>query len=131
MNSLEVIFIAINQLISQIIMVLPKLIIALLIWYIGKYLISLANKVIKKIDLKGTTIDDKAIETVSVIINFAGRVILALIILDYLGIGSSVISAIAQGITFAVAIALGLSFGRALEPDAKRIVENLREFFHK
>ena len=81
-------------------------------------------------DLKHTKVDDKAIETLGLVINGIGRVILILVILDYLGIGRSEVAAIAQGITFAIAIALGLAFGKALETDAKNVVESLRRFLH-
>jgi len=129
--AIEVLFSALNQLIGQLITVLPKLIIALIIWYVGKYVLSLAISIIKKFDIKGTNLDNKAIRGLSIMTNTAGRVILVLIILDYLGIGSSVVSAVAQGITFAIAIALGLAFGKALEDDAKKVVVIVKKFLHK
>ena|SRR3989344_3506212 len=128
MDTVSVILVALNQIVGQLIEVLPKLIIALIIWYLGKYFLNMAVSLISKFDLKHTKIDDKAIETLGLVVNGVGRVILVLIILDYLGIGRSVVSAVAQGITYAIAIALGLAFGKALEGDAKNVVESLRKF---
>lgn len=130
--AIEVLFSALNQLIEQLIAVLPKLIIALIIWYVGKYILSFTTSILKRFDLnKNTELDDSAMENIAVIINTVGRVILVMIILDYLGIGSSIITAVAQGVTFAVAIALGLAFGKALEEDAKKVVDFIRNFLHK
>lgn len=131
METVNVIVLALNQLIAQLVQVLPKLIIALIIWYVGKYLINFAANLVRKIDIKRTTLDDKAVETLALAISLAGRVILVLVVLDYLGIGRSVVSAVAQGLTFAVAIALGLAFGKALEPDADHLVKVVRKFLHK
>src|SRR3989344_4894168 len=101
MDTVSVILVALNQIVGQLINVLPKLIIALIIWYLGKYFLNLAVSLVGKFDLKHTKVDDKAIETLGLVINGIGRVILILVILDYLGIGRSVVAAIAQGITFA------------------------------
>jgi len=121
---------ALNSIVEQLAGLLPKLIIALLIWYAGKYLLSLALGLAKKIDInKKTKADNKAIEMLLGGAELVGRIILVLIILDYLGIGRSIISALAQGVTFAVAIALGLSFGKALEDDAKKTVNNIKKLF--
>lgn len=131
MDYVEVTFIALNELIAQLMAVLPKLIIALIIWYLGKYIITLGVNLIEHIDIKKTKIDEKAIDTITTVINIVGRIILVLVILDYLGIGSSIVTALAQGVTFAIAIALGLSFGKALESDAKDIVDSIKKFVKK
>jgi len=129
METLQVISVSTNQLVAQLVVLLPRFIVSLVIWYLGRYLLSVAGKLLRQMDIKETMIDDKAVETMAVIINAVGSVILVLIILDYLGIGSSVVSAIAQGITFAVSIALGIAFGKALEPEAKGIVEAFKDLF--
>jgi small conductance mechanosensitive channel len=129
MNSVEVVTFALENVVSQLVMILPKLIIALVIWYIGKYLLGLASKLIGKIDIKKTKVDDKAIAMLTTLVDVVGRIVLVLVILDYLGIGRTIIGALTQGVTFAIAIALGLSFGRALEDDAKRVVANFRKLF--
>lgn len=129
MDTLQILLIATNQITTQLVAVMPKLIISLIIWYLGRYLISVSGKLLKQIDFENTSIDDRAIETLTVVINAVGTIILILIILDYLGIGTSVVSAIAQGVTFAIAIALGISFGKALEPDAKEIILSLKKIF--
>lgn len=118
---------ALNQLVLQLASLLPKLIITLIIWWIGKYLINLGAKLIRKIDIKGTKIDDKIISAFSSFILIAGKIILVLIILDYWGIGKTIIGAFANGLTITFAIALGLAFGKALEPDAKNIVERFKK----
>ncbi len=120
---------ALNTIILQLASLLPKLIIALIIWYIGRYLLGLAVSVVKRIDIRKTKVDDKAIQMLTVLVDIVGRIILVLVILDYLGIGRTIIAAFTQGVTFAVAIALGLAFGKALEEDAKRVVGSIRKLF--
>lgn len=129
--AIEVVFNALNHLITQLIVILPKLIIALLIWYIGKYILGFASSFIRKFDIKSTDVDDVFVERMAIAINVIGRIVLVMVILDFLGIGSSIIAAVAQGVTFAVAIALGISFGKALESDAKKVVETIKHFLHK
>lgn len=126
-ESYNVIITALNQLVVQLFTFLPKLIITLAIWWIGMFLIDLGIKLIKKIDIKKTKIDNKVISVFSSITYFAGRIILVLIILDYWGIGQTIISALANGLTITFAIALGLAFGKALEPEAKEVVEILKK----
>ena len=115
-------------LVSQLVVWIPKLLIALVIWYVGKYFLALAIKWLKKIDVPGTKLDEKLIKKFGDIFLPAGKFLLFLIVLDYLGIGQSLISAFASGLTFAVAIALGIAFGKALEPDAKETVEKLKKY---
>jgi len=131
MNPAEITFQALNSMVLQLANLLPKLIVALIIWYLGKYLLGLAISLIKKIDIKKTKVDDKAIGMLVALVDIVGRIVLVLVILDYLGIGRTIIAALTQGVTFAIAIALGLSFGKALEEDAKRIVANFRKLFHE
>jgi small conductance mechanosensitive channel len=131
MNPAEITFQALNSMVLQLANLLPKLIVALIIWYLGKYLLGLAVSLIKKIDIKKTKVDDKAIGMLVALVDIVGRIVLVLVILDYLGIGRTIIAALTQGVTFAIAIALGLSFGKALEEDAKRIVANFRKLFHE
>ena len=119
----NIIITALNQLIIQLVSLLPKLIITLIIWWAGKHLINLGVKLLRKIDIKGTKIDDKIINASSSVILIAGKVLLVLVILDYWGIGKTIIGALTNGLTLTFAIALGLAFGRALEPEAKNVVE--------
>ena len=83
-ESYNIIITALNQLVIQLFTFLPKLIITLAIWWIGLFLVDLGIKLIKKIDIKKTKIDNKVIDVFSSIIYFTGRIILVLIILDYL-----------------------------------------------
>ena len=123
----NIIVTALEQLTVQLVNLLPKLIITLIIWWVGKYLINLGVRLIRKIDIKGTKIDDKIISASSSIILIAGKILLVLIILDYWGIGKTIIGALANGLTLTFAIALGLAFGKALEPEAKNLVEKFKK----
>ena len=122
----NIIVTALNLLVAQLVNLIPKLIITLIIWWAGKYLINLGTKLIRKIDIKGTKIDDKIISASSSFILIAGKILLVLIILDYWGIGKTIIGALANGLTITFAIAIGLAFGKALEPEAKNLVERFK-----
>ncbi|KKU90332.1 MAG: YggB [Microgenomates group bacterium GW2011_GWA1_48_10] len=126
MDFVTVVYNAMNQMVIDLINVVPTLIVALVIWLLGIYLLDLGVGLLKKVDFKGTDLDNKAINTLTQVVGMAGRVILVLIVLDYLGIARNVVGAVANGITFAVAIALGLSFGKALERDADGVVATVR-----
>jgi small-conductance mechanosensitive channel len=106
---------------------LIKLIAAYIIWLIGKFLINSAVSLLEKADIKKWKIDDTIRNTLIDIGRPTAKVVLVLVILDFLGVGSSIIGALAQGISFTIAIALGLSFGEALKPEAKRIVEQIKQ----
>ena len=123
----NIIVTALNQLAIQLVDLLPKLIITLIIWWVGKYIITLGVKLIRKIDIRGTKIDNKIINASSSVILIAGKVLLVLIILDYWGIGRTIIAALVNGLTITFAIALGLAFGKALEPEAKNLVERFKK----
>lgn len=127
-GSLDVIITALDQLFIQLIAFFPKLIITLVIWYVGKYLINLGVNLFRKVNIKGTHIDDKIISVLSPIILIAGKVLLILIVLDYWNIGKSVITALVGGLTITFSIALGLAFGKALEPDAKNLVDQIKSY---
>ena len=124
---INIIVTSLNQLAVQLVNVFPKLIITLIIWWVGKYLINLGVRLIRKIDIKGMKIDNKIINASSSIILIAGKILLVLIILDYWGIGKTIIGALANGLTLTFAIALGLSFGKALEPEAKNLVQKFKK----
>lgn len=74
---------------------------------------------------------NKVLESFTFILLPLGKLILFLVVLDYLGIGRTVIDAFLSGLSFAVAIALGLAFGKALEPDAKEFVDNFKKQLEK
>lgn len=129
MNSVEVVTFTLESVVSQLAALLPKLIIALIIWYIGKYLLYLGVNLVKRIDVRKTKVENKAISMLTTLVDVVGRIVLVLVILDYLGIGRTIIAALTQGVTFAVAIALGISFGKAFEKDAENIVDGFRKLF--
>lgn len=131
-DSYNVILGSINQVWVQMLIFIPKIIVAIIIWVIGKYLINLAVKLVRKIDIKGTQIDDQLLGVFSSVVLIVGKIILALVILDFLGVGRTIVGAIATGLALTIAIALGLSFGKALEGDAKNVVEEFKKHFkHK
>ena len=117
-----------QQLVAQLFIWIPKLIVALIIWYLGKYFLGLAVGWLKKVDIPGTKVDNKLIDKFSDVFLPVGKILLFLIVLDYLGIGQSLIGAVASGLTFAVAITLGIAFGRALEPEAKDVVTKIKKY---
>lgn len=129
MESSEVLISTLEGIIAQLAIFLPKLIIALILWYVGKYAIGVGVSLVRRIDTKKAKMEDRAVNMFANLVDLVGRIVLVLVILDYLGIGRTIIAAFTQGVTFAVAIALGLSFGKALEPDAHKIVSNLRKLF--
>ena len=130
-ESFNVVLTALNQVWVQILVFIPKIIVAIVIWVIGKYLINLGIALIRKIDIKGTKIDDYLIGIFSNIVLVVGKILLVLVILDFLGVGRTIIGAVANGLTLMVAIALGLAFGKALEEDAREIVQQLRKHLGK
>lgn len=130
-QSFDIILGALNEVWVQMLVFIPKIIVAIIIWVIGKYLINLAVALIRKIDLKGTKIDDYLVRVLSGVVLVVGKVLLVLVILDFLGIGRTIVGAVAGGLTLMVAIALGLAFGKALEEDAKKMVQQFKEHVQK
>ena len=130
-ESFNIILTALNQVWIQILVFIPKIIVAIVIWVIGKYFINLGVRLIRKIDIKGTKIDDYLIGIFSNVILVVGKILLVLVVLDFLGVGRTIVGAVASGLTLMVAIALGLAFGKALEEDAKEIVRQFKEHLGK
>jgi len=128
-ESLNLILASLNQV--WVLIIVPKIIVALFIWIIGKYLINLGVTLVGKIDIKGTKIDDYLIGVFSKVVLVVGKVLLFLVILDFLGVGRTIIGAVTNGLTLMVAIAFGLAFGRALEEDAKEMVRQFKEHLGK
>lgn len=131
MSVVEIFIGAMQQLIIQMAAFLPKVVIAVLIWLIGVYFLNLGVNLIKKVNIKRTRLDDQAIEFLAKVALPLGKFILVLIILDYLGVGRTVIGAFVNGLSFAIAIALGIAFGRALEEDASGLVREARKHLRK
>lgn len=120
-----------QQLLTQLVGFIPKLVVALLIWLIGKYIINIGVGLIKKVEFKRLKVVGKFRDTFAFFLLYLGKVLLVLVILDYLGIGRTVIQALLSGLTFAIAIALGIAFGKALEDDAKSLLNALKEQANK
>jgi small-conductance mechanosensitive channel len=130
-ESFNVILASLNQVWVQMLVFIPKLLLAIVIWVVGKYLINLGVSLVRKIDIKGTKIDNHLIGTFSKVVLIVGKFILFLVVLDFLGVGRTIIGAVANGLTLMVAIALGLSFGKALEEDAKEVVQQFKKHLGK
>ncbi len=111
---------------SEVFMVVPRLIVAYIIWLIGKWMINLGIKGLDLLQIKKWKVDDSIRNMIKRIFAPTAKIILILVIMDTLGIGSNVVAALANALTFTFAIALGLAFGRALEPDARGIVESMK-----
>ena len=130
-ESFNVVLGSLNQVWIQMLVFIPKIIIAIIIWTIGKHLINLGVTLIRKIDIKRTKIDDYLIGIFSNVVLVVGKFLLILVILDFLGVGRTIVGAIASGLTLMIAIALGLAFGKALEEDAKEVVQQFKKHLRK
>ena len=122
---------SLQQFLYQLLGFVPKLIVALAIWIVGKWIVVWAVNLLKKVELKGAKPVNKLVQQLAYILLPLGKVILFLVVLDYLGIGRTVISALLSGVTFAIAITLGLAFGKALEDDAKAVVDSIKRQLEK
>lgn len=126
MNFAETFVNSLGSFLARIALFIPNLLLAILLWIIGRWLIGLMVNLIDKLDLKQYQIDDRFRNLLKSVLVPVANVLLFLIVLDTFGIGSSVIAAITNGITFTVAIALGMAFGKALEPEARSLVDQFR-----
>ena len=126
LNSLTEVFLGSFQtFLNQLVIWLPKLLIALIIWWAGNVLLSLVTKGLKWVDIPGMKLDNKLIAKFNKVLLFLGKFLLVLIVLDYLGIADAVIGAVANGLTLTVALILGISFGQSLKPKTDEIVDKL------
>lgn len=123
---------AFQQFLFDFLSFIPKLLVALLIWMLGKYVIKLGIGLLKKTKVSAHPGSwDRVVDSLANFLMPIGKIILFLIILDYLGVGRTVIEALLSGLTFAIAIALGLSFGKAIEGDVKGLVDSVRKEMEK
>lgn len=116
-----------NLFFTQLALFLPKLIFAYILWLVGKWLIGLGVKLIDLTNIKALKVDDTLRSGVRSGFIITAKVILVLVILDTLGIGSTVVGSLLNGLVYTIAITLGLSFGKALEPEARSIVDSLKK----
>jgi hypothetical protein len=116
----------------QILAFLPHLLIALIIWFLGSYLIEIGGKLFKKFFVKNVhTASQSHLNFMARVLIVAGKVFLILFILDYLGIGKTFVFALTNSLSNAIAIMLGLSFGLALQDDAKKVIENVKNYLDR
>lgn len=130
-NYINQIALPIDLFVTQTLLWVGKLLFAYIIWLIGKYIINLTVQLLDKTDIKGMQIDDDVRNTLKMFLLPIAKFVLILVILDTLGIGTNIVSAIMSGITFTVSIALGLAFGRALEPYANEMVQKVTRTVRK
>ena len=116
-----------NLFFTQLALFLPKLIFAYILWLVGKWLIGLGVKLIDLTNIKALKVDDTLRNGVRSGFIVTAKVILVLVILDTLGIGSTVVGSLLNGLVYTIAITLGLSFGKALEPEARSVVDSLKK----
>lgn len=112
---------------TDLIIFIPKVIIAIIIWFVGKWFLDTAANLIGKVDIPGTQLDNQAINFLKKVIIIVGKVVLFFVVLDYLGIGENIAAALAASLTLAISLAVGLAFGKALEEDAKAMVGEARK----
>ena len=122
---------SLQQFLYQLLGFVPKLVVALAIWIVGKWIVVWAVNLLKKVELKGAKPVNRLVQQLAYILLPFGKVILFLVVLDYLGIGRTVINALLSGLTFTIAITLGLAFGKALEDDAKAVVGSIKRQLEK
>lgn len=130
-ESFDIVLGALTQVWFQMLVFVPKIIVAIIIWVIGVYLVNLGVALIRKIDIRGAKIDDYLIGVFSSAVLVVGKILVILVVLDFLGVGRTIVGAIANGLTLAIAIALGLSFGKALEEDAKWVVGKFKKHLER
>ncbi len=111
---------------------LPKLLIAVIIWFVGSYLIELGVKFFRSIFVQQTHDTNKShLKLITRIVSVIGKIFLVLFILEYLGIGQTFVTAFVSSLSNALAIMIGLSFGLALQDDAKKIISDIKNYFNK
>jgi hypothetical protein len=116
----------------QILAFLPLLIIAAIIWFLGSYLIEVGAKIFRKFFVKNIHSPSQShLNFLTRALVVAGKVFLTLFILDYLGIGKTFVTAFTNSLSYAFAIMIGISFGLALQDDAKKVVQYVKKYLDK
>ena len=111
---------------------LPMLLVSLIIWFLGSYLIEIGAKIFKKYFVKNIHPTSYShLSLLTKVLVASGKVFLILFILDYLGIGKTFVVAFTSSLTNALAIMIGLSFGLALQDDAKKVIEHIKKYLDK
>jgi hypothetical protein len=116
---------------GQIIVFMPKLVIAVIIWFLGSYLIEIGSKFFKKMILSRFKTSKPHLSMITSIVTVFIKMFLVLFILDFLNIGKTFVDALVSSLTNALAIMIGLSFGLALQDDAKKIITDIKTYFNK
>ena len=114
-----------TNIIGSVFDLIVTLLVVVIIWLVGNWVLSIILRVATKINIPGTQIDDKIIDRFRPLINIVWKILLIIVILEYVGVGGFIINAFLGVISFTIAIALGLSIGDALKPYAKDMVENI------
>jgi hypothetical protein len=116
---------------GQILVFLPKLIIAAIIWFLGSYLIEIGSKFFRKYIVSKFKTSKPHLNLITTIVSVFIKIFLVLFILDFLNIGKTFVDALVSSLTNALAIMIGLSFGLALQDDAKKILKDIKTYFNK
>ena len=74
----------VQQLTAQFVGFIPKLIVAIIIWILGMYFLGLFVKMVRKLDIKALKPVGKVIDSFAFFILPLGKLLLALVVLDYL-----------------------------------------------
>lgn len=130
-NLTQVFLQSFENFITDLIIFIPKVIIAIIIWFVGKWFLDTAASLIGKVDIPGTQLDNQAINFLKKVIVIVGKVVLFFVVLDYLGIGENIAAALAASLTLAISLAVGLAFGKALEEDAKTMVGEAKKHIRR
>jgi hypothetical protein len=115
----------------QILAFFPKLVVAAIIWFLGSYLIEIGSKFFRKFVVDQFKTSKPHLNLITSIVSVFIKVFLVLFILDFLNIGKTFVDALVSSLTNALAIMIGLSFGLALQDDAKKIISDIKTYFNK
>ena len=120
-----------NNIIESLVGLIVTIIVVVLIWLIGNWLLGVLLKIVTKLNIPGTKLDDKIVEKFRPLISIVWKILLVIVILEYVGVGGFIINAFLGAISFTIAIALGLSIGDALKPYAKDTVDKIAKEYKK
>lgn len=117
-----------NELLSQVLLFIPNVAIAVIIALVGMVFANLAHDAVLS---SSKSLGKSLAQTAALVARWAIVVFVALIVLNQLGIGADLIRILFAGMVAFLAIAGGLAFGLGGSDVAKDILSQLREKFKK
>lgn len=117
-----------NDLLKQVLLYVPNVIVAVIIALLGMVFANLAHDTVLS---ASKTLGRSLANTGALVARWAIVVFVALVVLNQLGIGSDLIRILFSGFVAFLAIAGGLAFGLGGSDSAKEILNQLRERFKK